>query len=137
MPPKVPELPARASKRAAAAAIEAPITPKRSRSKGNTASQAIVVDSSQPLLSLRLSPRKALAARQAIESPTFESELRESQLEDNIFPPADGSKAATVTTTEAVDEAIAELFNSSFANNLDGVAWERLPRFCKPGCYGL
>ena len=121
----------RASKRtAAAAALEAPSTPKRLRSKGDTASQAIVVDSSQPHLSLRLSPRQALAASQATEPPTFESELRDSQVEEAIIPPADGSKAATVATIEttddaadnAADEAVDELFEGGFADNLDGIA---------------
>lgn len=134
MPLSVRKAPARASKRAAAVALEAPSTAKRSRSKGDIASQAIIVDSSQPPLTFRLSPRKALAASQAIEPPTFESELRESQLEEDIsLPPTDGSKAATVATTEVADEATEELFGSSFAMNLDGIAWERLPRFCKPG----
>ena len=95
MPPSVRKAPARASKRAAAVALEAPSTSKRSRSKG-----------SQPPLSFRLSPRKALAASQAIEPLTFESELHESQLKEDISPPpADGSKAATVAITEVVDEA--------------------------------
>ena len=86
-------------------------------------SQAIIVDSSQPPLLFRLSPRKALAASQAIEPLTFESELRESQLEEDISPPpANGSKAATVATTEVVDEATEELFGSSFAMDLDSIA---------------
>jgi hypothetical protein len=123
MPPSVRKAPARASKRAAAVALEAPSTSKRSRSKGDTASQAIVADSSQPPLSFRLSPRKALAASQAIEPPTFESELRESQPEEDISPPpANGSKAATVAITEVADEATEELFGSSFAMDLDGIA---------------
>lgn len=123
MPLSVRKAPARASKRAAAVALEAPSTAKRSRSKGDIASQAIIVDSSQPPLTFCLSPRKALAASQAIEPPTFESELRESQLEEDIsLPPTDGSKAATVATTEVADEATEELFGSSFAMNLDGIA---------------
>jgi hypothetical protein len=65
---------------------------------------------------------------------TFESELRKSQLEEDISPPpADGSKAATVTTAEVVHEAAEELFCSSFAMDLDGMDWKRPPRFYKPG----
>jgi hypothetical protein len=94
----------RAAKRAAAAAaLEAPSTPKRSRSEGNTASRAIVVDGSEPHLSLRPSPRQALAASQAIHPPTFESKLRDSQAEEAIIPPADDSKAATVATIGTAD----------------------------------
>ncbi|KAF2820829.1 hypothetical protein CC86DRAFT_386871 [Ophiobolus disseminans] len=52
MPPLVRKAPARASKRAAAVALQAPSTSKRSRSKGNTASQAIVEDSLVISLSL-------------------------------------------------------------------------------------
>lgn len=116
----------RAAKRAAAAAaLEAPSTPKRLRSEGNTASRTIVVDGSEPHSSLRLSPRQALAASQAIDPPTFESELRDSQAEEAIIPPADGSKAATVATIEtadeAADDAVDELFEGGFADNLDGI----------------
>jgi hypothetical protein len=117
----------RAPKRtAAAAALEALSTPKRSRSKTDNASQAIAIDSSQPHLSLRPSPRKALAASQAIEPPTFELELRDLQVEEAIIPPANGSKAAKIATTEAADEAadkvVDELFEGGFADNLDGIA---------------
>jgi hypothetical protein len=49
--------------------------------------------------------------------------LRESQLEEDIsLLPADGSKAATVATAEVVDEATEELFGSSFAIDLNGIA---------------
>jgi hypothetical protein len=123
MPPSVYKAPARALKRAAAVAFQAPSTSKQLRSKGNTASQAIIVDSSQPPLTLRLSPRKALAASQAIELLTFKSELRKSQLKEDISPPpADGSKAATVATTEVADKATEELFSSGFAIDLNGIA---------------
>jgi hypothetical protein len=111
---------------AAAAALDAPRTPKRSRSKSDNASQAIAIDSSQSHSSLRLSSRKALAASQAIDQPTFESELRDSQAEEAIILPADGSKAATIATTEAADEAaddvVDKLFEGGFATNLDGIA---------------
>jgi hypothetical protein len=86
---------------AAAAALDAPSTPKRSRSKSDNASQAI-------------------------DQPTFESELRDSQAEEAIILPADGSKAATIATTEAADEAaddvVDKLFEGGFATNLDGIA---------------
>jgi hypothetical protein len=62
MLPSVRKAPARASKRAAAVALKAPSTLKQLQSKGDTASQAIVVDSSQLLLTFRLLLRKALAA---------------------------------------------------------------------------
>lgn len=128
----------RAPKRAAAAAaLEARSTPKRSRSKSDNASQAFAVDTSQPHSSLRPSPRKALVASQAIEPPTFELELRDLQVKKAIIPPADGSKAATIATTEAADEAadelVDELFEGGIADNLNGITWERLHRFCKPG----
>lgn len=110
----------RAPKRAAAAAaLEAPSTPKRSRSKSDNASQAIAVDGSEPHLSLRSSPRQALAASQAIDPPTFESRLRDSQAEEAIIPPTDGSKAATVATIETADEAadnaVDELLEGGFS----------------------
>lgn len=34
---------------------------------------------------------------------------------------------------EAADNAVDELLEGGFADNLDGIAYERLPRFCKPG----
>lgn len=102
-------LPKRASKRSAAPA--ASVTPKRHR---GTASQPVeLLNESQPQsqLSLRLSPRKALstAATQATEAAPFESQLRDAVLEAAILPLVEGSKAATVATTEAADEATDEL----------------------------
>jgi hypothetical protein len=62
MPPSVRKAPTRASKRAAAVALKAPSTLKQLQSKGNTTSQAIVVDSLQLLLTFCLLLYKALAA---------------------------------------------------------------------------
>ncbi|KAF1934764.1 hypothetical protein EJ02DRAFT_489058, partial [Clathrospora elynae] len=130
MPRKVPKR--------AAATLEAPASPKRLRLKDNTASQAIVTENLQPQLLFCQPLHKALGtsqatkqptATEAIEPPTFESELRESQLEEAIVPPNEGSEAATVATSEVVDT----LFHSSFADNLDGIVWARVPRFIVPG----
>jgi hypothetical protein len=81
-------------------------------------------------LLLRPSPRKVLAASQAIEPPTFELELRDLQVKEAIIPPADSSKAATIATTEVADKAadkaadkvVDKLFKGGFADNLNSIA---------------
>jgi hypothetical protein len=102
----------------------------------STASQPIDIDKSQQLPH-RLSPRKALAiaASRATEPPTFESQLRESQLEAAIIAPTEGSSAAAVTIPED-DEDGNENGNKGlderFADNFDDIDWSRLPLYCKP-----
>jgi hypothetical protein len=101
-----------------------------------TKSQPFNIDESHQLPQ-RLSPRKALAiaASQATEPPTFESQFRESQPEAAIVAPAEGSSAATVAITEE-DEDSSEDCNKGlderFADNFDGIDWARLPLYCKP-----
>lgn len=86
------------------------------------------------------SPREALAAASQATAPiqTFELELLESQPEEAIVRPAEGSELGTVATTEAGggdsdgggdgdndDDATRE-------DNFDGIDWARLKRFMKP-----
>jgi hypothetical protein len=50
-----------------------------------------------------------------------------------IVAPVEGSKAATVATTKAVkEEEFNNSFGSNFADNLEGIDWSRLKRFCEP-----
>jgi hypothetical protein len=63
---------------------------------------------------------------------TFESQLRDSQAEAVITPPTEGSSAATITITEAGDEAGRDLFDGCFADNFNGIDWTRLPGFMRP-----
>jgi hypothetical protein len=111
MPPK------RGSKRAAAAAS----SPSKRQRSGDTLSQVITVDTQATLPTLpthllRSSPRRALANSQAIpESQTFESQLRDDLDEDALAKPTEGSKAATIATTEASIEDASELYSGSFA----------------------
>jgi hypothetical protein len=58
---------------------------------------------SQHLSQRALSPRKALAA--ASQATTFESQLIESQPEEEISAPTEGSQAGTAATTEASGDA--------------------------------
>jgi hypothetical protein len=110
MPPK------RGSKRAAAAAS----SPSKRQRSGDNLSQVITVDTQATLPTLpthllRSSPRRALANSQAIpESQTFESQLRD-DLDDALAKPTEGSKAATIATTEASIEDASELYSGSFA----------------------
>jgi hypothetical protein len=72
-------------KRAAAAtALKAPSTPKRLRFKCDIASQAIVVDGSQPHLSLRPSPRQALAASQAMDPVGMETRQSTEEMKHKV-----------------------------------------------------
>jgi hypothetical protein len=122
MPPK------RAPKRSATPAASG--TPKRPR---GTATQPIEVDESQSSqLSLRPSPRKALAAAasQASNDAPFESQLRDAVPEVTIVPPLEGSKAATVATTEAAAYSDGEdEFDKDLADNFEGIDWSRLPLY--------
>ncbi|KAF1958217.1 hypothetical protein CC80DRAFT_546455 [Byssothecium circinans] len=74
----------------------------------------------------RLSLRKALAiaASQATKPPTFESQLRESQLEAAIVAPTEGSSAATVATTKDDEDGNKDSntgLDERFADNFDDI----------------
>ena len=70
----------------------------------------------------RPSPRKCLtiAASLAIEPSTFESQMRESQPEDAIAAPLEGSNAAT-ETIEATKANNNEAFNERLGDNFEGI----------------
>jgi len=83
------------------------------------------------------SPRQALAAASQATEPiqTFESQLLESQLEDEIVGPMEGSQAATAPTTDAGHgDGDGEVDADVDANDDDftGIDWARLPDFMKP-----
>lgn len=65
----------------------------------------------------------------------FESQLRDSQPEDAIVAPEDGSNEAAVATTVDSDTLESDT-NSAFNNNIvdmfNGIDWTRLPRYCRP-----
>jgi hypothetical protein len=95
-----------------------------------TATQPIEVDAT-PRLPCRPSPRKAIAnalqatlfSQASSATPTFKSQLRDSQAEAAITPPTEGSSAATIATTEAGDEADRDLSDGRFADNFNGIDW--------------
>ncbi|KAG9379739.1 Dimer Tnp hAT domain containing protein [Pyrenophora tritici-repentis] len=112
-------MPLRNLKRAAEG-TPAPRPHKRAKTAKGSASQPILMDDSQPELSIRTSPRKALAAAasQATEDAPFESQLRDAIPEATIQPPAEGGDDTG--------------FDDEFTDNFDGIDWKRLPRFTKP-----
>jgi hypothetical protein len=122
MPPK---------KRASNTALNASSQPKRTR---GTASQPIAIDSqpSQSQLSAPSPPPPYIY--------TFESRLRESQLEDAIAAPADeGSEQATIALSSKASDAYEahkthedEVFDSHLEDNFDGIDWDRLKLYTKP-----
>jgi hypothetical protein len=84
-----------------------------------------------------VSPRQALAAASQATEPiqTFESQLLESQLEDEIVGPMEGSQAATAPTTDAGHgngDAEADADVNANNNDFTGIDWARLPDFMKP-----
>jgi hypothetical protein len=89
----------------------------------NTTSQPIELDTqlSLPCISLR----KALI--EASQAPNFES-----QAEDAIVAPAEGSDKATIALSKATDEAANENFDAHLEDNFDGIDWARLPQYTKP-----
>jgi hypothetical protein len=95
-----------------------------------TATQPIEVDAT-PQPPCRPSPRKAIAdalqatlfSQASSATPTFESQLRDSQAKAAITPPTEGSSAATIATTEAGDEADRDLFDGRFADNFNSIDW--------------
>jgi hypothetical protein len=54
--------------------------------------------------------------------------LRESQAEDVIVAPAEGSEEATIATNEAANKS----FDAHLEDNFNGIDWARLPRYTKP-----
>ena len=88
-----------------------------------TASQPIMLDT-QPSLP-RLSPRKALV--ESSQAPNFESQLRESQAEDAIVAPIEGSEAATAASSAAAKTAMDEGFDAHLEDDFKGIDWARLP----------
>jgi hypothetical protein len=130
--------PPRSTPRSSLNRTAAPAVIPASKRQRGTATQPIEVSDTQVSLPTHLSPRKALAASQAaIEdslSPTFESQLRDALGEAVIIAPVEGSKAATVETTKAVEEEeeLNNSFGRNFADNLEGIDSLRLKRFCEP-----
>ena len=57
---------------------------------------------------------------------TFKERLRNAIDKDTIFVLEEGSVAATVAITEAVNTEVDSLFPGSWANDLEGIKWERL-----------
>jgi hypothetical protein len=58
--------------------------------------------------------------------------LRDALDEAAIVAPVEGSKAATVATSKAVEEEeLNNSFGSNFADNPEGIDWSRLKRFCE------
>ncbi|CAE7020375.1 hypothetical protein PTTW11_03054 [Pyrenophora teres f. teres] len=96
---------------------------KRAKTAKGSASQPILMDDSQSKLSIRTSPRKALAAAasQATEDAPFESQLRDAIPEATIQPPAEGSRAATEATSEAIEGGDDTGFDDEFTDNFDGI----------------
>jgi hypothetical protein len=59
--------------------------------------------------------------------------LRESQPEDAIVAPAEGSEQATLApSSEAADDAVNEAFDAHLEDNYDGIDWGRLKLYTKP-----
>jgi hypothetical protein len=95
-------------KRAANAATLVASTPRKrvkSSSSRGTASQPISVESQDP------SP---------LPATTFEAQLRESQAEEAIVAPAEGSERATVASSEAADDRGGG-FEAEYEDNYDGI----------------
>ena len=58
--------------------------------------------------------------------------MRESQAEDAIFAPAEGSEEATAALSEAADEATDEGFDAHLEDSFNGIDWTCLPQYMKP-----
>lgn len=133
---------AKGTKRVAEPAEQSAKRVRVARSTGNNTQQSsqkvlgidLTVDSAskQPC---RRSPRKALAnaAAQATEQHSFENQLLLYAVpEETIIPPIEGSKAATIASTNDDSRDVNSPFDERFQDNFDGIDWNRLPRFCKP-----
>jgi hypothetical protein len=104
---------------------------KRAKTAEGSASQPFLVDDSHPILvddlqpelPICTSPRKALvaAANQAPKDAPFESQLRDAILEDSIQPLAEGSRAATEATSEAIESEDDGGLDEEFADNFNGI----------------
>jgi hypothetical protein len=88
-------------------------------------SQLLQLSRSQSLLSFRPSPRKALAASQATETPSsptppvFKALLREARDEADIVAPVTNSEVATAATDEIARDA--DAFEERFADDFSGI----------------
>jgi hypothetical protein len=107
-------------KRRGSSSAAAPKKCPKVASRG-TASQPIVLDT-QPLLP-RLLPRKALV--ELSQAPNFESQLRESQAEETIIAPIEGSEAATAALSAAAKTAMDEGFDAHLEDDFKGIDWVR------------
>ena len=63
--------------------------------------------------------------------------MRESQPEDSIVAPTEGSEQATVASSDAAleaedDEDDDEVFDAHLEHNFNGFEWRRLPKYIKP-----
>lgn len=102
------------------------VVPFRKRARVETHDTEFQPKSGNKTLQLprRLSPRKSLtiAASLAIEpsTVTFESQMRNSQPEDAIATPLEGSNAAT-EAIEATEANNSEAFNERFGDNFEGI----------------
>ncbi|KAH7563658.1 hypothetical protein BM1_00705 [Bipolaris maydis] len=52
--------------------------------------------------------------------------------EEAIIPPVEGSKAATIASTDDDKRDVNSSFDERFLDNFDGIDWSLLSRFCKP-----
>ncbi|KAF1839106.1 hypothetical protein BDW02DRAFT_594172 [Decorospora gaudefroyi] len=100
-------MPPKSKKRASNSVNSAP-----KRTRGDTASQAIAIDS-----------QSSAPTPPPLYTHTFESRLRESQPEDAIVAPADdSSEQATITpSSDAAEAPSDEAFDSHLADNYDGL----------------
>ena len=64
-------------------------------------------------------------------SQSFELELHEQEPEEAIVVPAEASTKATIAIDND-NEPADDGFDECFADNFDGICWERLPEFMKP-----
>jgi hypothetical protein len=89
--------------------------------------QPIELDNTQLMLSQRLSPRA-----------TFESQFCESQNEDSIVPPTEGSDAATVATTDireptkGVDKDSDKSLDAHLEDDFHGLDFKPISKYMKP-----
>jgi hypothetical protein len=82
----------------------------------------------------RPAKRRKTAAPQPVEVKpnSFESQLRETQLEHAIEAPINGGSEAAVATTIHDDNTSDGGFDEDQMDDFDGIDWLRLPLYCKP-----
>jgi hypothetical protein len=74
-----------------------------------------------------------MALVEAFQATDFESQLQESQAEDAIIAPEEGSKEATVASSQdAPKELVDKGFDVHLEDNFDGIDWACLPKYIKP-----